>query len=68
MNSVELKELIENGETTKVQFKSNVNNEQSIAQEIVAFSNTKGGLILIGIDDKTGKILGLSFQDRKSVV
>jgi len=62
MNSVELKELIENGETTKVQFKSNVNNEQSIAQEIVAFSNTKGGLILIGIDDKTGKILGLSFQ------
>ncbi|PGH37589.1 MAG: ATP-dependent DNA helicase RecG, partial [Candidatus Nephrothrix sp. EaCA] len=59
MNSVELKELIENGETTKVQFKSNVNNEQSIAQEIVAFSNTKGGLILIGIDDKTGKILGL---------
>lgn len=56
-------ELIGNGETTKVQFKSDVNNVISIAQEMVAFSNTKGGLILIGIDDKTGNISGLSFQD-----
>lgn len=63
MNSSEILELIGNGETTKVQFKSDVNNVISIAQEMVAFSNTKGGLILIGVDDKTGKVLGLSFQD-----
>lgn len=63
MNSAEIVELIGNGETTRVQFKNDVNNVISIAQEMVAFSNTKGGLILIGVDDKTGKILGLSFQD-----
>jgi ATP-dependent DNA helicase RecG len=63
MEALELLELIGNGETTRVQFKSDVNNVVSIAQEMVAFSNTKGGLILIGVDDKTGNILELTFQD-----
>lgn len=63
MNADEILELIANGETTKVQFKENVHNITSIAQEMVAFSNTKGGLILIGIDDSTGKIIGLSYHD-----
>ena len=53
MEASEILELIGNGETTKVQFKSDVNNVISIAREMVAFSNTKGGLILIGVDDKT---------------
>lgn len=63
MNNNELPDLIANGETTKVQFKVDVNNVISVAQEMVAFSNTKGGLILIGVDDKTGNIEGLAFQD-----
>lgn len=63
MKAEEVLELIGNGETTKVQFKSDVNNAVSIAQEMVALSNTKGGLILIGIDDKTGNISGLTFND-----
>ena len=67
MNIAELKEIIGNGETTRVQFKSDVNNVISIAQEMVAFSNTKGGLILIGVDDKTGEIPGLSFQDIQKI-
>lgn len=63
MDASQVVVLIGNGETTKVQFKSDVNNVISIAQEMVAFSNTKGGVLLIGVDDKTGNILGLSFQD-----
>ncbi len=63
MNSIELKELIGNGETSAVQFKANVNNEHSIAQEMVAFANSKGGTILIGIDDKTWEIKGLTSDD-----
>jgi ATP-dependent DNA helicase RecG len=63
MEALELLEIISNGETTKVQFKSDVNNVISISQEMVAFANTKGGQIIIGVDDKTGNILGLSFQD-----
>jgi len=63
MEASEILELIGNGETTKVQFKSDVNNVISIAREMVAFSNTKGGLILIGVDDKTGNLTGLTFQN-----
>ena len=63
METNELLALISNGETTKVQFKSDVNNVISIAQEMVAFANTRGGIIVIGVDDKTGNILKLSFQD-----
>ena len=63
MNSTELKELIGKGETSTVQFKGNVNNEHGIAQEMVAFANSKGGIILIGVDDKTWEITGLTNDD-----
>ena len=58
-----VKELISKGETSSVQFKSNITNEHSFAQEMVAFSNAKGGTILIGVDDKTWKVMGLSDDD-----
>ncbi|MEP6948287.1 MAG: ATP-binding protein [Ginsengibacter sp.] len=63
MNATELLDIIDSGETSSVQFKQNVHNEQSIAQEMVAFANTKGGTILIGVDDKTWKIEGLTADD-----
>jgi ATP-dependent DNA helicase RecG len=63
METLDVLNLIAGGETSSVQFKLNVTNATSIAQEMVAFSNTKGGHILIGVNDKTGKISGLSFQD-----
>jgi len=63
MNPEYIKELIGKGETSTVQFKVNVTNEQSIAHEMVAFSNAKGGTILIGVDDKTWDIIGLSDDD-----
>jgi predicted HTH transcriptional regulator len=31
--------------------------------EMVAFSNTQGGTLIIGVDDKTGAISGLSFDE-----
>lgn len=63
MNALELLDIIGKGETSQVQFKANVTNEQSIAQEMVAFANTKGGTILIGVDDKTWDIIGLTDDD-----
>ncbi len=63
MNALELLDIISKGETSQVQFKANVTNEQSIAQEMVAFSNTKGGTIIIGVDDKTWDIIGLTDDD-----
>ena len=63
MDALELLDLIQMGESSKVQFKVRVNNANSIGAEMVAFSNTKGGLIIIGVDDKTGQINGLSFEE-----
>lgn len=63
MDEAYIKELISKGETSKVQFKLNVTNELSIAQEMVAFANTKGGIILVGIDDKSWAVSGLSDDD-----
>ncbi|MDR0940016.1 MAG: putative DNA binding domain-containing protein [Mediterranea sp.] len=58
-----LKQLISQGETTTVQFKVRVNDAYKIGGEMVAFSNTHGGLLIVGIDDKTGKVKGLSFEE-----
>lgn len=66
MDALELLDLIQMGESSKVQFKVRVNNANSIGAEMVAFSNTKGGLIIIGVDDKTGEINGLSFEELKA--
>lgn len=63
MEALEVLNIIAGGETSKAQFKLNVTNAISIAQEIVAFANTKGGLIIIGVNDKTGAVQGLSYQD-----
>ncbi len=63
MEALEVLDIIAGGETSKAQFKLNVTNATSIAQEIVAFANTKGGLIIIGVNDKTGSVEGLSYQD-----
>ena len=63
MDTFEILDIISKGESSKVQFKENVNNELSIAQEMIAFSNTEGGIILIGVNDKTWEICGLSKDD-----
>ena len=63
MTEKELEEIILSGENSKVQFKRDITNAVQVSQELAAFANTMGGLLLIGIDDKTGEIRGLSFQD-----
>ncbi|MET4081587.1 ATP-dependent DNA helicase RecG [Pedobacter sp. UYP30] len=63
MDALHLLDLIQKGESSVVQFKVRVNDDYKIGTEMVAFSNTKGGLIIIGVDDKTGIINGLSFEE-----
>ncbi|MBX2926263.1 MAG: putative DNA binding domain-containing protein [Saprospiraceae bacterium] len=63
MEALAVINLIAGGETSRVQFKVNVTNATSIAQEMVAFANTKGGKIIIGVNDKTGEVEGLIYQD-----
>ncbi|MCK9631130.1 MAG: putative DNA binding domain-containing protein [Methanoregula sp.] len=47
----ELNDLIKNGENESVEFKTRLFDPQIIAKILGAFANTKGGTIIIGIDD-----------------
>lgn len=58
-----LNEIISRGEDSCTQFKENIHNVDSLATEIVAFSNTEGGMLFIGIEDKTWSVKGLSKGD-----
>lgn len=63
MTVEELREIIACGETSKVQFKLMFSTPKQIAEEMVAFANSKGGMIVFGVEDKTGQIVGLSFGE-----
>jgi predicted HTH transcriptional regulator len=67
MEALELLELIQKGESSKVQFKERLPHQDSLAQEMVAFSNSDGGTILVGINDKTGGLNGLSYDEIQSI-
>ncbi len=58
----DLKSLIALGEDSRRQFKRDFTNIDSLAAEMAAFSNCKGGIILIGVADD-GAIPGLSKPD-----
>ncbi len=62
METSELLEIIARDEDSKHQFKANVTNETSLAQEMIAFSNTLGGILIIGASDD-GTISGLTRKD-----
>lgn len=62
MRAEELIEIISRGEDSRHQFKENVTNVDALAAEIVAFSNSRGGQIIIGVTDD-GQIAGLSRDD-----
>jgi ATP-dependent DNA helicase RecG len=55
MTNKELTILISKGEGLTVEFKSNFNID--VIETLVAFSNTKGGMIVVGVSDK-GTVTG----------
>lgn len=58
MDEFTLREEILKGEDSVRQFKRQVDSQDTLAAEIVAFLNTRGGKIFIGVDDD-GTICGL---------
>ena len=58
MSKAQIHTLIQQGENTQIEFKSAAARPESIAREIVAFANTLGGSLLIGIEDD-GSITGI---------
>ena len=63
MTEQELLQMRDLAETGQVQFKERINNRYDIGCEIVAFSNSRGGKLVIGINDKLGAINALSYRE-----
>jgi hypothetical protein len=63
----DLKKLVMQGEGAHLEFKRKAAYPEKIVREMIAFANTKGGIVLVGIgDDKT--IPGLKYPEGESHV
>ena len=67
MNASELVDIVSLGETAKVQFKRSFDNQDKIAAEIIAMANAKGGIILFGVEDKKGDVIGLDYSEIQNI-
>jgi predicted HTH transcriptional regulator len=67
MDSTELLTIIKRGESSKIQFKERLPHIDSLAHELIAFSNSQGGMIIFGVNDKTGDLNGLSFEEIQQI-
>lgn len=56
-----LLKIIEKGENLTCEFKRKFSTHEKIAKEMIAFANTKGGMILFGVDDDKG-IIGVESE------
>lgn len=63
MTMQELLQMRDLAEAGKVQFKERANDRYDIGCEMVAFSNSRGGRLVIGINDKTGEVNALSYME-----
>ncbi|MDR2383621.1 MAG: ATP-binding protein [Prevotellaceae bacterium] len=59
--------LIAQGEHETLEFKYEINDPRKIARTLVAFANTKGGRLLVGIKDN-GTISGISIDEEYYMV
>ena len=64
MNLEELTVILNRGEDTRTEFKTSFNDEAIVT--LVAFSNTKGGTVYIGIGD-TGSVTGVQLSRETTV-
>ncbi|MCA4897392.1 MAG: helix-turn-helix domain-containing protein [Bacteroidota bacterium] len=61
----ELKKLVAEGEGLQLEFKRKASYPEKIVRELVAFANTEGGTLLVGVDDdKT--IPGVKYPEEES--
>ncbi len=61
MRRQQLRELIAGGESLTVEFKRKFTSDEKIAKELIAFANSKGGYLIIGVDDDK-RIVGVQSE------
>ena len=62
-----IQKLIEEGEHQMQDFKYEISDSKKIARSLVAFANTDGGRLLIGVKDN-GNISGIRSEEEKYMI
>ncbi|HMV13827.1 MAG TPA: ATP-binding protein, partial [Chitinophagales bacterium] len=62
-----LEKLIAKGEGEQLDFKQSISNAKKIAKTLVAFANTTGGKLLIGVND-SGLIVGCEIEEEMYMI
>ena len=57
-HKLKINDLLKKGESEKVEFKPSLSQTDKIMESISAFSNTKGGIVIIGVSEKS-EVLGV---------
>ena len=63
----ELRKLVSRGEGQCLEFKRKAAYPDKIVRELIAFANSEGGTLLVGVDDDK-EIYGIKFPDEESLV
>lgn len=56
---MKLIEILKSNESKILEFKRDLSSPEGIQRTVVAFANTSGGTLLIGIEDKTRNVCGV---------
>jgi len=63
----DLKRLVARGEGLHLEFKRKASHPDKIVRELIAFANTEGGILLIGVDDDRN-IPGVKYPEEEALV
>jgi len=56
---MDLLELLKRTEGKKLEFKRDLSSPEGLLRSVVAFANTAGGTLLIGVEDKSRHVRGI---------
>jgi predicted HTH transcriptional regulator len=63
----ELHKLVAEGEGQQLEFKHKIAHPEKVIREIIAFANSEGGTILVGVDDD-GALVGVKYPDEELLI
>jgi ATP-dependent DNA helicase RecG len=62
MPTMNLNELLGQPEGKTLEFKRNLSSPEKVLKTLIAFANTSGGIILLGVEDGTRHVRGLGMS------
>jgi len=63
----QLRQLVRQGESEHLEFKRRASSPDQIVREMIAFANTSGGILLVGVNDD-GELSGVKYPEEESLV